>query len=78
MVGYASNRSLEIGTLEHIIVIAASFDPFLSIYLSISIYIYISLSLSLSLSLSVCTTCLCEDVSMGLCVQASVCKRVSV
>ena len=29
----------EIGTLEHIIVIAASFDPFLSIY------IYISLSL---------------------------------
>ena len=25
MVGYASNRSLEIGTLEHIIVIAASF-----------------------------------------------------
>ena len=48
MVGYASNRSLEIGTLEHIIVIAASFDPFLSIYLSISIYI------SLSLSLSVC------------------------
>ena len=70
--GYASNRSLEIGTLEHIIVIAASFDPFLSIYLSI--YIYISLSLSLSL----CTTFLCEDVSMGLCVQASVCKRVSV
>ena len=52
MVGYASNRSLEIGTLEHIIVIAASFDPFLSIYLSIYIYISISLSLSLSLSLS--------------------------
>ena len=48
MVGYASNRSLEIGTLEHIIVIAASFDPFLPIYLSIYIYIYLSLSLSLS------------------------------
>ena len=26
MVGYASNRSIEIGTLEHIIVIDASFD----------------------------------------------------
>ena len=27
MVGYASNRSIEIGTLEHLIVIDASFDP---------------------------------------------------
>ena len=42
MVGYASNRSIEIGTLEHIIVIDASFDPvmYISIYIYIYIYIY--------------------------------------
>ena len=39
MVGYASNRSIEIGTLEHIIVIDASFDPVM--YISIYIYLYI-------------------------------------
>ena len=47
MVGHASNRSIEIGTLEHIIVIDASFDPFMYIYP----YIYIYLSFSLSLSM---------------------------
>ena len=38
MVGYASNRSIEIGTLEHITVIDDSFDPFTYIYISLSLY----------------------------------------
>ena len=56
MVGYASTRSLEIGTLEHIIVIATSFDPFmymsLSLSLSISLYIYIYVYICVCVSLS--------------------------
>ena len=38
MVGYASNRSIEIGTLEHITVIDDSFDPFTYIYIYLSLY----------------------------------------
>ena len=32
---------LEIGTLEHILVIAASFDPFMYMYLSLSLSMYV-------------------------------------
>ena len=40
MVGYASNRSIEIGTLEHITVIDDSFDPFTYIYIYLSLSLY--------------------------------------
>ena len=71
MVGHASNRSMEIGTLEHIIVIDASFDPFMYI-LFLSLYArYIPVGTFLSslfylVGMYLCATCYYESFSFAL------------